>query len=177
MNPRKELRKKEHKHRRDLAGEHVWGDAGQIILFLVFLAVWITDSFMVKGSTFPAASVPLYLRAVPGLFLLGVSGYLAGITTGIVFRQERREAGVIRTGIYNRVRHPMYLSVLLLYLGLLIFTCSLWASTVWLAGTAFYHYIARYEEKLLKERFGDDYEKYMKDVPMWMPRWGTAMNS
>jgi protein-S-isoprenylcysteine O-methyltransferase Ste14 len=32
------------------------------------------------------------------------------------------------------------------------------------------HYIAKFEEKLLLARFGDDYEKYLREVPMWLPR-------
>jgi len=34
----------------------------------------------------------------------------------------------------------------------------------------FLHYISKYEEKLLLSRFGEDYTKYMKEVPMWLPR-------
>jgi len=36
---------KKHANNPELTGEHAWGDAGQIILFLIFLLVWIADSF------------------------------------------------------------------------------------------------------------------------------------
>jgi protein-S-isoprenylcysteine O-methyltransferase Ste14 len=35
---------------------------------------------------------------------------------------------------------------------------------------AFWYSISRYEERLLLERFGDDYASYMCDVPLWFPR-------
>jgi protein-S-isoprenylcysteine O-methyltransferase Ste14 len=34
---------------------------------------------------------------------------------------------------------------------------------------AFYRFISRYEEKLLTERFGDEYREYMRKVPMLFP--------
>jgi protein-S-isoprenylcysteine O-methyltransferase Ste14 len=35
--------------------------------------------------------------------------------------------------------------------------------------TVFYWYISRYEEKLLIDRFGDEYRDYRKKVPMLFP--------
>ena len=34
----------------------------------------------------------------------------------------------------------------------------------------FLHYISRYEERLLLVHFGEDYEKYMGEGPVWFPR-------
>jgi len=39
------------KHWEDLTGEHRLGDAGQLVLFIIFMAVWITDSFFFKYSS------------------------------------------------------------------------------------------------------------------------------
>jgi protein-S-isoprenylcysteine O-methyltransferase Ste14 len=33
----------------------------------------------------------------------------------------------------------------------------------------FLHYISRYEEKVLLERYGEEYRQYMRDVPMYLP--------
>jgi len=78
--------------------------------------------------------------------------------------------GVIRKGVFRVIRHPIYMSEILLYLGLLFFSTSLAAVGVWIIGIAFFHYISRHEEELLLERFGDEYRQYMKDVPMYIPR-------
>ena len=64
----------------------------------------------------------------------------------------------------------MYLAAILLYLSFLIFKLSLAALVVWLVTFIFYHFIARYEEKLLLERFGEEYETYKLKVPMWIPK-------
>ena len=40
-------------------GEHPLGDAGQLILFGLFLVIWILDSFILHHSTFLADLIPL----------------------------------------------------------------------------------------------------------------------
>jgi hypothetical protein len=45
-------------------GEHPSGDVGQMILLVVFLIVWLGDSFIYHKSTFLSVYVPLYLRLV-----------------------------------------------------------------------------------------------------------------
>ena len=47
---------------------------------------------------------------------------------------------------------------------------SLFATIIWLIIIAFYYFISKYEEKLLLEEFGKDYEDYIKEVPMLIPR-------
>ncbi len=41
-------------------GEHPLGDKGQIFLLIVFMLVWVLDSFFLKFSIILAAHVPLY---------------------------------------------------------------------------------------------------------------------
>jgi len=48
--------------REDLAGEHPIGDAGQIVGFILFLLIWLGDSFHFRFSTILAESIPLYVR-------------------------------------------------------------------------------------------------------------------
>jgi len=125
------------------------------VLACLFAATWITDTFFIKYATFLNKYVPLVARIPFGVVLLVLSGYLAKTGLSIVF-------GV--------VRHPVYLSEILLYLGLLMLSISLSAAVVWIIAAGFLHYISRYEERVLLQRFGEDYEKYMREVPMWFPR-------
>jgi len=162
--------KKAHKHREDLTGEHKVGDAGQLAFAILFFAVWIVDSFFLKYTTIFDQYVPLYVKIPLAVIILGLSVYLAKAGLNIVFGEKRKEPGVIRKGVFGYVRHPVYLGEILLYLGLLILSISLAAAAVWIAASVFLHFISRYEEKLLVERFGVEYEKYMKEVRMWIPR-------
>jgi len=158
------------KHRDDLAGEHPLADAGQLTLFLVFMAVWITDSFFFKYSSFLNNYIPLAVQISFGVIFLVISTYLVKTGMSTLFGKTRAKAGVIRKGVFGIIRHPIYMSEILLYLGLLCLSVSLAAFGVWIIGIAFFHYISRYEEKILLAQFGDEYRQYMKDVPMYFPR-------
>ncbi len=158
--------------RDDLTGEHAVGDAGQMVLACLFAATWIADTFFFKYTTFLNRYVSPVVRVPLGAILLVLSGYLAGTGMSIVFGEKREKPGVIRKGVFNVVRHPIYLSEILLYLGLLMLSISLAAAAVWVIAIGFLHYISLYEERLLLARFGEEYEQYMREVPMWIPRLG-----
>jgi protein-S-isoprenylcysteine O-methyltransferase Ste14 len=152
-------------------GEHPFGDAGQLIFLGMFLVVWVGDSFFLRKSTFLSDYVPLYLR----LIVLG----LALITAIYLFRsghvvvsREMRPDGVVVTGAFRFVRHPLYLASILTYFGLTLSTTSILSLVVLLGVLIFYNYIASYEEKLLEKKFGEEYERYKKRTGKWVPRIG-----
>lgn len=163
-------RMKMHDQRKDLTGEHALGDAGQIVLACVFAGVWILDTFVLGYTTFLNQYVPLAVRIPCGAAALVPAVYLARRGMAIVFGEERAQPVVITKGVFGVVRHPIYLSEILLYLGLLILSISLAAAAVWVTAIGFLNYISRHEERLLHERFGEEYEQYMRQVPMWIPR-------
>jgi protein-S-isoprenylcysteine O-methyltransferase Ste14 len=158
------------RHREELVGEHPLGDAGQLVLALLFGAVWIADTFFLHYTTFLNQYVPLAVRLPLALAFLLVAGYLAWTGMAIMFGEKREEPRVVEKGVYGLVRHPIYLGEILVYLGSLLLSISLAAVIVWLVAIAFLHYISRYEEKLLLEQRGRAYEEYMREVPMWVPR-------
>ncbi len=162
--------RRHHHDRPDLVGEHKWGDAGQLIFALLFGGVWIADTFFLKLTTFPNALVPGFIRIPIGIVLLVLAGYLAWKGLAIVFGEQRETPGVIQKNVFGIIRHPIYMSEVLLYLGLLMLSLSLAGFGVLVLAMVFFHLISRYEEGLLLERFGEEYEQYMRDVPMWLPR-------
>ncbi len=158
-----------HRHRDNLTGEHRTGDIGQLILFCLFMALWISD-MLLKYSSFLNEYIPVGVRLPFGILLLIVSGYMAGTGLSIIFGKQAQSQGVIKKGVFSFVRHPIYLSEIILYLGLLMLNISLAAACIWVIAIFFLYYISRYEEKLLLAKFGKEYEQYMKEVPMWFPR-------
>ncbi|MCK4788971.1 MAG: isoprenylcysteine carboxylmethyltransferase family protein [Desulfobacteraceae bacterium] len=158
-----------HRHRDNLTGEHRTGDIGQLILFCLFMALWISD-MLLKYSSFLNEYIPVGVRLLFGILLLIVSGYMAVTGLSIVFGKQAQSQGVIKKGVFSFVRHPIYLSEIILYLGLLVLNISLAAAFIWIIAIFFLHYMSRYEEKLLLVKFGKEYEHYMKEVPMWFPR-------
>ena len=158
-----------HAGREDLTGEHRLGDTIQLILMVVFLAVWIADSFIFGFSTFLADSIPWFVRWPAGIVLLIFTFLLERSGLQTVFGEPQETPHVITTGVFSMVRHPIYLGAILGYAGLTCFTFSLASAALLLVIIAFYRFISRYEEVLLTERFGDEYRQYKKDVPMLFP--------
>lgn len=159
-----------HKNRDDLIGEHTFGDLGQLILIVIFLVIWILDSFIFKYSIRFFEIVPLYINLPVSVVILILSFYLARTSLKIVFGERREPPEVITKSVFGWVRHPVYLSALLLYLGLIISTLSIFSFLFWFIIFIFYNYIASYEEKILIEFFGSEYKDYMKKVPRWVPK-------
>jgi protein-S-isoprenylcysteine O-methyltransferase Ste14 len=159
-----------HHGREDLAGEHRWGDAGQLILLLVFLGIWIADSFFLHWTTSPARYVPVWVRLPAALAVFVLAWELARRGLRVVFGEVRERPAVVCEGVFARVRHPVYLGAILLYVGFVLATLSIASLAFLTVIVLFYHFISRHEEGLLLAKFGPEYEAYQQRVPMWIPR-------
>ena len=77
---------------------------------------------------------------------------------------------LVRTGPFAWVRHPVYTGLLLHFVG----ACLATGNVLLMAGTLFvtvpaFLARARAEERLLRERFGSEYDRYAREVPMLVP--------
>ena len=161
---------KKHSEHPNLTGEHRWGDAGQLILLVLFLGIWITDSFIFHYSTFLLEIVPDYIRVGLATLVLLAGWYLARRGMKAVFGTKREQPEVISTGVYSIVRHPIYTGAILFYLGSTIITLSLASAGFITVIIGFYYAISKYEERILTEAFGNDYLEYKKKTGMLLPR-------
>jgi protein-S-isoprenylcysteine O-methyltransferase Ste14 len=149
-------------------GEHPLGDAGQLILFGVFMVIWILDSFVLHRSTFLSKYIPLVIR----LIILGVAlstAFYLFKSGHVVVTHDQRPTEVVSSGAFRYVRHPLYLGSILVYLGLTVSTASLFCLALLVVIVLFYNYIAGYEEKLLETKFGETYIEYEKKTGKWVP--------
>jgi protein-S-isoprenylcysteine O-methyltransferase Ste14 len=72
---------------------------------------------------------------------------------------------VVSTGVFGRIRHPMYLSLILMYFGFAIAWGVLW---IFLPASMFSTlavFTATREEEFLVQKLGSQYKEYMKAVP------------
>ena len=153
-------------------GEHPYGDLGQLILLIIFLAVWIGDSFFLHLTTFLSSYIPLALRlfimalALITAFFLVKSGHVV-ISHG---NHGRLPTSLVITGAFRYVRHPLYLGCLLVYFGLAMATASLISLALLAAIIPFYNFLATYEEGLLEDMFGESYRSYQQKTGKWLPK-------
>ncbi len=78
---------------------------------------------------------------------------------------------LVITGFYRYVRNPIYVGVLLIFLGHFLWF-GYWALLIYtvLAFIGVHIFIVLYEEPTLKRKFGAAYEDYLKRVPRWIPK-------
>lgn len=90
---------------------------------------------------------------------------------GAISRTRSDRLGpLIDSGPFGRVRNPLYVGNILLWLGFALSANLPWLAPIIVALLAFeYHAIVRWEESLLASRMGDPYRDYMTRVPRWIP--------
>jgi protein-S-isoprenylcysteine O-methyltransferase Ste14 len=153
---------------KEKSGEHPLGDVGQMVSLVLFLIVWVVDSFLLKRTIFLAGYVPLAVRLAVLVLTLVSAAYL--FRSGhVVAGHDRPAGGLVTTGAFRYVRHPLYLASILTYLGLAVSTLSLVSLAVLAAIFLFHDYIAAYEEQLLEARFGEEYREYRTKTGKWIP--------
>jgi protein-S-isoprenylcysteine O-methyltransferase Ste14 len=78
---------------------------------------------------------------------------------------------LVTTGMYSRVRHPIYFALLLMGFGVIL-DSGYWPQLIIYMMLYFILTIkADFEERLLKEKY-PDYEKYAERTPRFFPRLG-----
>ena len=131
---------------------------------------------------------PLYQIPFPWVLLTSV-GQLAGITiivvgilqTGlwhfvglrqVVDPQVEADSPLVTTGLYRRMRHPLYTGGLLLIWLAPLMTVNLLIVFMWL--TVYLVVGAKLEERRLSQTFGEAYRQYKQRVPMFIPSYRRA---
>jgi hypothetical protein len=78
----------------------------------------------------------------------------------VVYGGKARGVGVARRSLYRFVRHPQYLCLAVAGWGLLVSWPRFLLLGIWVTMLFLYAGLARFEERRMKERFGDDYRDY-----------------
>jgi protein-S-isoprenylcysteine O-methyltransferase Ste14 len=159
-----------HQERDDLAGEHRFGDTGQLILLFLFLGIWTVDALLIKSGSIVSRFIPLWIRIPVSIAFLAGAYVLTTRGMRLVFYEKREVPAVIRSGVFRLMRHPIYSGCMFFYVALWFLTLSLLTVPVLLLTGLFYWYISRTEETRLIGKFGEAYIDYQKQVPMFFPR-------
>ncbi len=76
---------------------------------------------------------------------------------------------LVTDGIYRYVRHPQYLGLIIITVGLLIQWPTIITLAMWPVLVVMYYRLAKKEEKEALEAFGEIYEEYKRHTPMFFP--------
>ena len=79
--------------------------------------------------------------------------------------EDKGSDGLVTTGLYSQVRHPLYSGVLLIGVGLAVITNSVPRFLITLFLLYLFELKSNYEENGLQDAFPVSYDEYMKEVP------------
>jgi protein-S-isoprenylcysteine O-methyltransferase Ste14 len=97
---------------------------------------------------------------VPSFVLFSV----AHVQLGSSFSVSAQARNLVTTGIYSRIRNPIYLFGALLFVGVFLFLEQPRYSLIFLVLIPLQLIRIRREEKVLEEKFGDAYRQYKKST-------------
>jgi protein-S-isoprenylcysteine O-methyltransferase Ste14 len=132
------------------------------------IMAFLTQGFWI-GATLYSIFVPFQL-GTPWLWI-GLAYFIVGLVMLIL--ATFTVAGTptdkpFTSGIYRLSRHPMYLSMILVYLGVSIAAVSWLFLLITLITYFLQLYQAKKEERYCREKFGDAYREYMRRTARWI---------
>jgi protein-S-isoprenylcysteine O-methyltransferase Ste14 len=117
--------------------------------------------FRLVGMSLIAMGLPLLLDSFARFALQGLG------TPAPIFPTRH----LVVTGLFQYVRNPMYVAVVMLILGQGLFFGSArvveYGIAVWVG---FHLFVLIYEEPTLRKTYGPQYEEFCANVPRWIPR-------
>lgn len=142
-----------------------------LVALLVGTAMWFA------AGVGPVATASFNVR-LSACFVLAIAGGLVALAGEIEFHRAKTTINPLRpqnatalvtSGIYGRTRNPMYVGLALALVGWAAFLSAL----IPLIGPPlFMLYITRFqirpEERVLRGKFGEAYERYLSRVRRWL---------
>lgn len=105
------------------------------------------------------------------------AGFYLTYRAWLVLHAAQKEGKLATSGPYSRVRHPQYDGFVLVMFGFLLMWPTLLTLLMFPVLVMVYIRLARQEEKLVRQQFGNDYDEYAKDVPAFLPSWKERKHS
>jgi len=137
---------------------------------LISLALFFIASQLNKRINLPSLSNNQFL--LNSVFIISILMTLAVIVWSVKsLPMSERGNKLCMTGAFKYVRHPLYAAFLSIFdFGLAIYLNSyffiLWAILL----HPIWHYVIRYEERLMIDVFGEAYFEYQKKTGRFFPR-------
>lgn len=106
---------------------------------------------------------------VPGLIIVVIGLIIAYKGTIEIKKHFLKASSVYKKGIYSKIRHPIYLGLIISLLGFFLVVYSLVFFIYIIAIIMMLLWFIYYEEKHLIKRFGKQYLNYKKQTSMFIP--------
>lgn len=98
------------------------------------------------------------------LYILGMASFIASLKTIIETPQDE----LFLAGTYRFTRNPIYVSTTTVFLGICFATANIMLVAYLVIASLVQHFMILTEERICREKFGLDFEKYLKRVPRYL---------
>jgi methanethiol S-methyltransferase len=102
------------------------------------------------------------------------AGFVLIATAWRVLYEAQQRQSLATSGAYSYVRHPQYVGFILVMFGFLVQWPTVLTLAMFPVLVVMYVKLARAEEREALAAFGDEYRRYMADVPEFIPNRLTA---
>ena len=158
------------KHKPGIGYEHPYSHHIQIGSIVVFFLVWLLDTFLIKFALDIRNLIPFIIRLILFVFIAIVSYLLINSSHKKIFLPSDQKSQLVTDGVYSYVRHPMYLSIIVLLLAFSVLSISFLSIISWVITVFLFNSMMKFEEAELLKILGGEYQNYMNQVPRWIPR-------
>ena len=149
-------------------GPAIKGNPLHIFVLLLVISYFVGEFFIPKYSLFTL----LNLTGIIGL-ILSLALFFSSLNLFNSYKQNPKPQAdtkkIIKTGIFAYCRNPMYLAFILFHFSMFLtfenvaYFLSVIGLFVWINT-----HVIPVEENFLKEKFGDDYSRYLEAVKKWL---------
>lgn len=166
-----------HEHSHGIGNEHPRSHQIQLFCVILFLVIWIIDSFLLNLTTHLSNVIPLPFRLL-GFLILALIAYrlVDGSHKLVLSDGDTDKPKVVTEDVYAYLRHPMYSAYIVAFLALLQLTMSIISLVPIIITFLLLNMIAAYEEKELIKILGQEYVDYMNKVHRWVPNLLKLLN-
>lgn len=162
---------------------HTWRRLGPAKTYLIVAAIVLAMMAALFAVRQPLLSVRFGLR--PAFAIAGGLLLAASLAIGIAMKRRFPLAALfglpevsppaaggtlVTGGIYSHLRHPRYLQVMLGLAAFALFTNYLALYALLAVCLPLIYLVVLFEERELRGRFGEEYERYCREVPRFLPR-------
>lgn len=123
------------------------------------LTKWLFESFFLKVM----GTVLIFLSMI--LFVLSLVHFKTSLRFGL---DEKNQGKLITTGIFSVSRNPFFLSLDIYFLGIALILTNLFFIGFSLLAIVSIHFFILKEEKFLRTVYGEEYEKYFREVGRYL---------
>lgn len=139
---------------------------------------WLDRFFLPHFSHTSSPALEALSRWNETVFFAGLALFGLGFLQ-VYGAKLRRRGQPVTGGLYRWIRHPQYLAVAVMGIGVLLHWPRFLVLVGYVTMLFLYYFLARDEEQRCLARFGDSYRSYLERTGMffprswfgWMPRW------